>query len=76
MSPNRAIWVFGFHFAASEYDELHHFGEFSKTVPRPEAVDVVFSDEMEQFRVRLASAKRLDCVDGIGRRSTPEFHWI
>ena len=76
MSSNRAIRVFGFHSAAIEHDELHHFGEFSKTVPRREAADVVFSDEIEQLRVRLALAERLDCVDGIGRRRTLEFHRI
>jgi hypothetical protein len=76
MSSNRAIWVFGFHIAATEDDELDHFGEFSKAVPRCETADVVFSDEVEQLHVWLALAERLDCVDGIGRRRTPEFHRI
>jgi len=76
MSSNRAIRVFRFHTAASEDDELHHFGEFGKAVPRREAADVVFSDEIEQLQVRLALAERLDCVDGIGWRRTPEFDLI
>ena len=76
MSSNCAIRVFGFHAAASEDDELHHFGEFTKAVPRREAADIVFSDEIEQLHVRLALAERLDCIDGIGRRRTPEFHRI
>jgi hypothetical protein len=76
MSSNRAIRVFGFHSAAIKDDELHHFGEFSKTVPCREAADVVLSDEIEQLSVRLALAERLDCVDGIGRRRTLEFHRI
>ena len=76
MASNRAIRMFGFHTATSEDDELHHFGEFSEAVPRREAADVVFSDEIEQLRVRLALAERLDCVDGIGWRRTPEFHRI
>lgn len=76
MSSNRAIRVLGFHSAAIEDDELHHFREFSKTVPRREAAHVVCSDEIEQLHVRLALAECLDCVDGIGRRRTLEFHRI
>lgn len=76
MPSNRAIGVFGFHSAAIEHDELHHSGEFSKTMPRREAADVVFSDEIEQLHVRLALAERLDCLDGVGWRRTLKFHWI
>ena len=60
--------MFGFHAAAIEHDELHHFGEFSKAVPRCEAAHVVFSNEKEHLRVRLALAERRDCVEGIGWR--------
>ena len=45
-------------------------------MPRREAADVVFSDEIEQLRVRLALTERFDCVDGIGGRRTLEFHRI
>ena len=65
MASNYAIRIFGFHTATSKDDELHHFGKFSKTVPRREAADVIFSDEIEELCVRLALAERLDCVDGI-----------
>ena len=65
MSSNRAIRMFGFHSAASKDDELHHFGKFSKALPSREAADVIFSDEIEELRVWLALAERLDRVDGI-----------
>ena len=65
MSANCAIWMFGFQTAPNKDHELHHFGKFSKTVPRREAADVIFSDEIEELCVRLALAERLDCVDGI-----------
>jgi len=76
MSSNRAIWMFGFHTAASEDDELHHLGKFSKAVPGREAADVVFSYEIEELCVRLALTERLDRIDGIGWGRTPEFHRI
>jgi hypothetical protein len=76
MSSNRVIRMIGFHSAPSEDDELHYFGEFSKAVPRRQAADVIFSDEIEQLHVGLALAECLDCVDGIRGRRTAEFHRI
>lgn len=73
---NRAIGVFGLLSGAIEHDELHHLGKFRKTVPSRQAAHIVFSDEEEQFRVRLALPERLDGVDGIGGRWALEFHRI
>ena len=68
--------MFGFSAGAIEHHKLHHFREFVETMPRRQARNIVFADQIEKFSGRLVKTEHLYGLDRIGRRRALQFHFI
>ena len=76
VATDRRERMFCFQPGAIEDGELDHLRKVGEAMPGREPRDVVFTDQIDEFRVRLAIAQRFHSFDGIGRRGPFQFQRV
>ena len=68
--------MFGFQSGPIQDSELDHLRQLGKPMPGGESRHVVFADEINELRVRLANSQGFHGVDSIGWRGALELQSI